>query len=241
MAFEIQQSVSPHHEGWWDWAVWLKGPSDELDDVKYVEYILHPTFPNPMKKVKDRDSNFRLQARGWGEFMIAIRIHLKDDDDIIKMEHWLELDEDAPAKVGESLIDTPSFRGRSSEKPRIFISSAMTDMKFTYALKDALEDEGVEVLMGQDLDDDRPLSWRLHSERRSIQAGLFVVSEIINPSLKRDFNAVQENKISSLVVELGEERNLPDYMRDVQRFQIKDASETEQVAASIARRVRSQF
>ena len=39
MNLQIRQSVTPYTQGWWEWAVWLDGPEDELDAVKYVEYI----------------------------------------------------------------------------------------------------------------------------------------------------------------------------------------------------------
>ena len=99
MNLEVKQSVTPHDQGWWDWSVWLDGPAEELDEIKYVEYVLHPTFSPPTRKVSDRDTNFRLDARGWGEFNIKIRVHTDDDDeDVTVLEHWLELDEIAPTK-----------------------------------------------------------------------------------------------------------------------------------------------
>jgi hypothetical protein len=44
-----------------------------------------------------------------------------------------------------------------------------------------------------------------------------------------------------MVVQIGEPRELPDEMESLPRFQIKDVSETDTVAASIARRVRDQI
>jgi len=240
MTLQIRQAVTPHDEGWWDWAVWLDGPEDELDNVEYVEYILHSTFQNPVEKVFDRDSHFRLQARGWGEFSIKVRVYL-DDDEVIKLEHWLELDDIAPTKGVENYISSSRIPRKSAGQPLLFVSSAMADMKFTYALKDALENMGLEVLMGQDLDDDQPLEVLLETERRSIQAGLFVISDIRNPMLDRDFWAIYKHEISSVVVQIGDPRDLPDKMEDLPRFQIKDISETEQVASSIARRIRDRL
>ena len=240
MTLQIRQAATPNEEGWWDWAVWLDGSPNELNQVDYVEYVLHPTFPNPVKKVNDRGTNFRLQARGWGEFNIKVRLHL-DDDEVIMLEHWLELDEIAPTRGVESYSMRSRYRKMSSDHPLLFVSSAMADMKFTYALKSALEEEGLEVLMGQDLDDDQPLEIFLETQRRSIQAGLFVVSDIRNPSLIREYWVIQKSKISSMVVQIGDPRDLPDEMEDLPRFQVKDVSETEFVAASIAQRVRDRL
>ena len=242
MKLEIRQQVTPHDEGWWDWSVWLDGPSDELDAVQDVVYILHPTFPNPVYEISDRNTNFRLDARGWGEFNIQIQVHLKDGAEI-KLDHWLELDQVAPTR-GEQLQATmmkrPRFRSKM-EHPLLYLSSAMADMKFSFALKDALKDEGLEVIMNQDLDDDEPLEMLLATKQASFQAGLFVISDIRNPSIVHDYWVIRKSEISSLIVQIGEVRDLPEDMEDLPRFQIKDVSETEFVAASIAQRVRDRL
>jgi len=238
MNLRIRQEASPSREGWWDWAIWLEG--EDFDDVAYVEYVLHPTFPNPVQKVTDQASNFRLAARGWGEFNIKVRVHFEDDDDdvddddILVMDHWLELDEIAPAK---EVMRSPTKPG---ESPRLYLSSAVADIEFAYELKDALEDGGVEVLLKQDLGK-QDLNVLLQTQRRSVQAGLLMVSDMGNPWMVRDYLVLEENKISALVVQIGAAYDLPQEVRDLPRFQIKDISETEQVAPSIARRVLEMF
>jgi hypothetical protein len=239
MNLKIQQEVTPHDESWWDWAVWLDGSTDELDEVEYVEYILHPTFPNPVQKINDRATNFRLIRRGWGEFNIQARVHLENKE-IIHLEHWLELDMLAPARsIQESFMKRPRFLTKVAH-PMLYLSSAMADMKYSYALKDALEEEGLEVLMNQDLDDDEPLEMLLETKQASFNACLFVISDIRNPSIKHEYWVVKKSNITSMVVQIGEPRDFPDEMEDLPRFQIKDTSETENVAASIARKVRDQ-
>ena len=232
MNLKVKQAVSPHDEGWWNWSLWLDGPEDELDKVEYVEYVLHPTFPNPVRKIADRSTNFRLNTRGWGEFSIKVRVHL-DDDEMIVMEHWLELDEVAPTRGHESLI-------KSHARLRLYLSSGVADIEFAYELKEALEHDGIEVLLKQDMSYEESLESILDTQRRSIQAGLLVISDVRNPWLIRDYWVLSEHKISSLVVQVGEPRELPDEMEDLPRFQIKDYSETRQVASSIARRIRGQ-
>lgn len=39
-----------------------------------VTYSLHPTFPNPIRAIKQKP--FRVQEQGWGEFDIPISVHL---------------------------------------------------------------------------------------------------------------------------------------------------------------------
>lgn len=231
MNLKVKQSVTPHHEGWWNWSLWLEGPEEELDEIEYVEYILHPTFPNPVQKISDRSTNFRLNARGWGEFSIKVRVHTHDDDEVIVLDHWLELDEIAPAKSAERLSE-------KEEKRRLYLSSGVADIEFAYELKEALEHDGVDVLLKQDMSYEESLESILETQRRSIQAGLLVISDVRNPWLIRDYWVLAKHKITSLVVQLGEPRDLPDELNQLPRFQIKDMSETGQVASSIARRMR---
>jgi transcription initiation factor IIF auxiliary subunit len=240
MDLEVKQNVTPHDQGGWDWSIWLDGPAEDLDEIKYVEYILHPTFSPPMRKISNRSTNFRLDARGWGEFNIKIRVHTDEgDDDMFVMEHWLELDETAPTKEAESF----RFRSvtRSVEHPRLYLSSAIADIEFVYQLKEALQNDGVDVLLKQDIDYEQSLKSLLETQRRSIQGGIFVISDVRNPWLVRDYWTLEQHKISLMVVQIGESRELPDEMESLPRFQIKDVSETDTVAASIARRVRDQI
>ncbi len=231
----IRQEASPSGEGRWNWAVWLDGSPDDLEEVAYVEYVLHPTFPNPVRKVTDRASKFRMQTNGWGEFNIKVRIHFAEDDDeddehVLVMDHWLELDEIAPTK---EVFRSPT---RPDQHPRLYLSSAVADIEFAYTLKEALEDGGVDVLLKQDLGR-QDLSMLLQTQRRSVQAGLLMVSDMGNPWIVRDYLVLAENKVSAMVVMIGAAYELPKEVRDLPRFHIKDISETEQVAPSIARRV----
>lgn len=75
---------------WWNWSVWVDGPSRTLDKVESVTYTLHPTFKDPVHTVRERSDSFRLRASGWGEFMIEVEVRMKDGA-IHTMEHWLSL------------------------------------------------------------------------------------------------------------------------------------------------------
>jgi hypothetical protein len=234
MNLKVKQSVTPHDEGRWNWSLWLDGPEEELDEIEYVEYILHPTFPKPVQKISDRSTNFRFDARGWGEFSVKVRVHREDDDEVIVLDHWLELDEVAPTRSGEAF-------SIKEEKLRLYLSSGVADIEFAYELKEALEHDGVDVLLKEDMSYAQSLESILETQRRSIQAGLFVISDVRNPWLIRDYWVLAEHKISSLVVQIGEPRELPDELNGLPRFQVKDVSEADQVASSIARRMREQL
>ena len=62
----------------WRWSVWLEGPSGELDAIDHVTYILHPTFHNPVREVRDRSTKFRLETSGWGTFTLRAKAFYRD-------------------------------------------------------------------------------------------------------------------------------------------------------------------
>lgn len=62
----------------WEWTVFIETDVETLSQIEYVEYILHPTFPEPVRQVFNRDTKFALTAKGWGTFEIKIRVVFKD-------------------------------------------------------------------------------------------------------------------------------------------------------------------
>jgi transcription initiation factor IIF auxiliary subunit len=75
----IEQETSYAGDGYWNWSVWLEGPLAELDRIKFVEYRLDPSFPNPVRRILDRGSKFKLATGGWGEFIIYAVVTFRDD------------------------------------------------------------------------------------------------------------------------------------------------------------------
>lgn len=82
MNLRIEQGSEFQDKDWWKWWVRLEGPERELDQIRYVEYVLHPTFPNPVRRVTDRASNFRLETAGWGVFPIYAKAVCKDGEEV---------------------------------------------------------------------------------------------------------------------------------------------------------------
>lgn len=74
MDLELNNSWEYEDEDWWEWSAYLTGK--DLDKVEHVEYILHPTFKNPVRKVTDPSNGFRLDTAGWGTFKLKAIAHL---------------------------------------------------------------------------------------------------------------------------------------------------------------------
>ncbi len=61
-----------------EWWLYLDTSDSVLDEIEYVKYTLHETFPVPEQIVRDRTTHFRLVQRGWGTFAVPVEVHFKD-------------------------------------------------------------------------------------------------------------------------------------------------------------------
>src|ERR1035437_4524298 len=90
MNIHIKQESSYVGANRWDWSVWLVGPTVELNQIDYVTYTLHPTYPSPVQVINTREDGFRLNSGGWGEFTIYIDITQKNGESF-QLTHDLKL------------------------------------------------------------------------------------------------------------------------------------------------------
>ena len=80
----------------WRWSVFLDdNGSGDLEKVDYVDYVLHPTFPNPRRTIRNHKTSFELSTSGWGTFQIRAFVHTKNGEKI-KIEHHLVLKYNPP-------------------------------------------------------------------------------------------------------------------------------------------------
>jgi transcription initiation factor IIF auxiliary subunit len=63
---------------YYQWEIFVDEPPERLNDIESVEYVLHPTFPQPVQVRRDPKDKFALKTSGWGEFNIAVRVTFKD-------------------------------------------------------------------------------------------------------------------------------------------------------------------
>jgi len=72
----------PLGNGQWEWTVFIAADASTLDQIRCVEYLLHPTFPNPIRRVCERgdrpDQAFPLSAQGWGAFDVSIKVDFRE-------------------------------------------------------------------------------------------------------------------------------------------------------------------
>lgn len=73
---------------WWSWTAFIDAnEGDSINDIKYVEYQLHSSFKNPIKKSRKASDNFSITLKGWGTFYCGQELFLKT----LKSKHCLYL------------------------------------------------------------------------------------------------------------------------------------------------------
>ena len=90
MGLKIAQDFTYEGDDWWKWWIWIDGTETELDRISEVIYTLHPTFPDPVRTVRDRSTKFRLETAGWGTFRILAKVVPKSGKPIV-LQHDLVL------------------------------------------------------------------------------------------------------------------------------------------------------
>ncbi|MCU0359745.1 MAG: hypothetical protein MUF75_03345 [Bacteroidia bacterium] len=91
MPLRIRNNWNYVGEDQWDWEAFIDDSgSGELNNIAYVEYVLHPTFIHPIRKIENRKNKFMLETNGWGTFKLKAFVYKKDGSKI-KLEHEIEL------------------------------------------------------------------------------------------------------------------------------------------------------
>lgn len=254
MSLSMAQRSRPRGHGYWEWAVWIEGPVEDLESVRSVEYTLHPTFSPPVHTVTDRATHFRLSAAGWGEFLIHARV-LHHDGRIESMRHWLEFADEAPTKgersAGETALGRSSGPSRSvtgrqdrASPPRegpqaLFLSSGLADFAVAARIRQVLEDRDLlDVSTSQDLQNsamDEPFEELIQAEIGRVGGAVFVISEQESPWLQYEIQAVQQRGLPTAIVNLGRPRALPIESGGPNLVvQADESSAAEQIADQIA-------
>ena len=97
-------SSNDNSTAWFLWTISVKSvPVNFMDYIESVIYYLHPTFSQNVIKSEDRESNFLLVSRGWGEFNIRVEIILKDKRRAL-LNHWLSLEDENGIKKTQTTI-----------------------------------------------------------------------------------------------------------------------------------------
>jgi hypothetical protein len=106
-------------------------------------YMLHPTFPEPVRLVTDRASGFRLTATGWGAFTIVAEVRGRDGT-VQKLKHVLQLRESAGTGASPPAAGSAPA-SRAAGTSTIFLSHSPIDGRLAGQVSRELESRGMKV------------------------------------------------------------------------------------------------
>lgn len=223
MTLTIKQQASYEGEDRWSWAIWLDGPEAELATVEAVAYHLHPTFPNPKRRVTDAGSKFRLEGAGWGEFTIVARLEYRDGSEEV-LRHHLEL-----------AYPEGQVPDEQRAPPVVFVSHSAADQQFAKKLREALNEHDVIVLTPDDFEAGLPLEASLEAALEGSDALLVIESEHPSPWVEHEVALAERIDLPIMPVITSEKVLLPPTLRRVQAVKMQGlgADETASVAAAI--------
>ena len=179
MSFEIKQKSAYKGKGWWKWSVWVEAPATELDTIKVVTYVLHPTFRDRVRKVENRATKFRLDSSAWGGFDIRVQIELKDGSKQ-RLTHELVLmyPTEPPAR--------DAAKTKSAAGSRIFLSSSAADGSAAALVKQALKQYKIELLDPMTTKSSLPWNLALKNAIHKSDAGIAVASDTPSESVRSE-------------------------------------------------------
>lgn len=87
---KLSNTYKKIRENWYSWTISIVGSKEELDQIKYVTYQLHKSFPRTRIISKDVSKNFKKTLHGWGEFLLKAEAQMKNGD-VKSADLWLDL------------------------------------------------------------------------------------------------------------------------------------------------------
>jgi hypothetical protein len=165
MSYRIAQDFEYVGKDYWRWWAWIEADDAELDKVKEVVWLLHPSFKQPRRVATERSDNFRLNTAGWGIFLLRAEVVLANGEKR-QLTHNLRLEYPEPAPV---------------RRPRkVYLSYSQQDSRVAAKLRAGLENAGLEVLDQTRLSESEPMSEALRRmmEQCDVVIGLLCEDEI---------------------------------------------------------------
>ena len=215
MEFRIQQEATRRSAEWWQWSVWVDGSESALDQIDYVEYILHPTFAKPIQQVRNRRTKFRLSTSGWGEFKIHIHIYQRDGS-VQKLDHWLRFE--GSAQPGGLAIPAKSIEGA-----RCFVSYSLADAGLVETVSNLLAKSGIQFVGADDYEPNISIDEALRRLLTGVDYGLIIFTDVrISPWVTAEADALIRNDIPTLFVRIDPQTELPGEFARCPSVQIGD-------------------
>jgi hypothetical protein len=94
-----------YQQAFYQWRIFIDEPANTLATIEQVDYVLHPTFPEPFQTTRDRASKFALEQTGWGSFNVLVTIHYANGTQS-KQTYFIDLNKGWPADAIKRTAET---------------------------------------------------------------------------------------------------------------------------------------
>jgi hypothetical protein len=225
----LKNTAEPREADWWLWSVWLDGREEDLDKVQSVKYVLHPTFPDPVRVVTDRQSKFRLSALGWGEFSIAAEVST-DTGESLSLERWITF-EDPRKKAAED----------AGRKPSVFLSYSAMDRPLVKFLSDDLKRQGVDVVAPEDMIAGSSWSAAIGDLIRRAHVVAFLVSGELRGFAEQELALAQQGGKPVVPILVGNTSQPPEALAGMAAMHLRSPNDAGPVADLLAARAKDLF
>ena len=177
---KINQTSKRKNDRLWSWSISLAASNEELDQVDKVIYHLHPTFRKSEVVKTNRSRNFRLDASGWGTFVVRIEIFYNDGN-TEELRHRLKFDHERPKVflsypgAGSETDEVVQTLKNEAERLGWDITSAEEinlGEDWDYALNKQIDDAQLYVLVG----DETPSRYVMEEIRTARELGKPVIA-----------------------------------------------------------------
>jgi transcription initiation factor IIF auxiliary subunit len=206
----------------WKWSVWVEGKPETIEQIDRVEYLLHPTFPNPLRVITNPASNFRLDSKGWGEFMVHAKVITKRGH-TIELNHWVRLSDSASTDEKDT----------EAVKPSVFLAYSKADYPLAAQLSRFLEARGLEVFTENQIKPGEPINLAIKSLIGRADAVLALIAEEPSSWVLNEISEAEKQQIPIVPMLLGKETVLPPSIANKQALHIENPQDSRQVEEAI--------
>ena len=218
MTISIKQESKYQHDDTWKWSVWIDGSRAELDQIESVTYLLHPTFTKPVVVRKSRKNNFRLNAAGWGEFTLHLKIQQRSGK-TIERAHRLTLE------------DASSYE--PSRRRRIFLSYASPDAPLAGAVREILGGEFDVKQLDPTASSSFGLKGSIEQELRSVDAVVSILSDAHSEWVTYELEQAMRHGLPIIPIVVGAENAPPKGAGLIQWVQIDDPKDSSRLRSEL--------
>jgi hypothetical protein len=200
MSYRIEQNFEYAGDDYWRWWAWIECDDTELDNIKEVIWILHPSFEPTQVIASEKSDKFRLETAGWGTFLLRATVSLKDGTKL-PLKHNLRLEYPAFTKTPHGSRSMVAPAPQKSRPPIVYLSYSTRDVRAASKLRAGLVAEGLQVHDQTELKAGDPLSEVVRRMMEKSDAVLVLAGDdVISPFVNADIKAAVASSKPTLVL-----------------------------------------